>query len=204
MVSPSQAARESAANFSRARARRDMTVPIGRSSTAAMCLYERSSISRSTRISRISAGSAASAAATWRRRSPASALCSGSGPVGGPGLELLQRLVRAVARPLVDPGVAHDAQQPWPRLLAAKGVEVAQRAQHRLLRQILRRHRIARQPAREAVGGVEMRQHDGAKPLDRTAVRFRRIRHAAHRTSIPPDRRFYSNGAPGINPAAGR
>ena len=37
-----------------------------------------------------------------------------------------------------------------------------------------------------------MRQHDGAKSLDRAAVRFRRIRHAAHRTSIPSDRRFYS------------
>ena len=68
--------------------------------------------------------------------------------LGRPVFDLFQRpVIGAALGPHVGPGVAHDAQQPGPRLLAAEGVEVAQRPQHGLLRHVLRRHRIARQPA---------------------------------------------------------
>jgi hypothetical protein len=39
------------------------------------------------------------------------------------------------------------------------------------------------------VDGVEVRQHDGAKPFDRAPIWC-----AVHRTLIPLNRRFYSAG----------
>src|SRR5260370_13052053 len=67
---------------------------------------------------------------------------------GGTGLEHLQRkLFRPVALPEVDPGIAHNAQQPWPRLLATKRAEIAQCQHHPFLRQTLLIPRIARQPS---------------------------------------------------------
>src|SRR5258706_465399 len=57
-----------------------------------------------------------------------------------------------------DEGVAHDGEKPRPRL-AAQAVEEAVGAQHRLLHYVLRVVIVARQPAREVIGRVEMRQH---------------------------------------------
>ncbi len=62
---------------------------------------------------------------------------------------------------LLDPaqeGVAHDAEQPDPDVRAAKRIEIAERAQIGVLQHVLGVGRVAREPAREIVGRVEMRQ----------------------------------------------
>ena len=62
----------------------------------------------------------------------------------------------------------------YPLLAAAEGMEVAQCPEHRLLRNVLRQHRIAGQPARKSVHRIEMRKHQRAKSLERGRVRLRR------------------------------
>src|SRR5256885_11315237 len=54
--------------------------------------------------------------------------------------------------------VAHNREKPRPRL-AAQAVEEAEGAQHCLLHDVLRVVIIAREPAREVIGRVEMQQH---------------------------------------------
>jgi hypothetical protein len=71
------------------------------------------------------------------------------------GERLGQRVV--LPQPVVA-GVAHDAQQPWPRVVAAQAVEKTERAQIGLLHRIVRVLFVAQQPAREVVGRAQMRQ----------------------------------------------
>ena len=165
-----------------------MTVPIGRSSTAA--ISAKVSISAAQDLARLGEQ-------CLRRRdqaAPVARQCAlfGIGAVGSALFDGFQRhLLRALAcqdRSRCCARCATARAAP----LAAKGVEITGALQHGLLREILRLDGIARQPAREAAGSIEMRQHEDAKSLDRAAVRLRRIRHAAHGTSIPSDRRFYS------------
>src|SRR5207249_6930616 len=66
-----------------------------------------------------------------------------------------RRSIGAQPRPA---GVAHDREQPRPRL-AAQAVEMAVGAQHRFLEHVLGVVVVAREPAREVVRRVEMRQH---------------------------------------------
>ena len=72
---------------------------------------------------------------------------------------------------LLDPaqeGVAHDAEQPDPDVrAAAKRVEIAERAQIGVLQHVLGVGRVARQPAREIVGRVEMRQRQQLEAASR-------------------------------------
>jgi len=55
-------------------------------------------------------------------------------------------------------GIAHDGEQPGPRL-AAQSVEETVSAQHGLLHHVLGVVIVARQPARKVVRRVQMRQH---------------------------------------------
>src|SRR6185295_1609446 len=77
-------------------------------------------------------------------------------------VELVHGRVRT-RQPLVVEGVvrvAHDREQPGAGVSPGEGMEVLERAQIRFLHHVLRLVLVARQPAREAVGGVEMRQGD--------------------------------------------
>ena len=62
-----------------------------------------------------------------------------------------------------DPGirrVANDREQPRARIAAPEGPEEAERAQIRLLHDILRIRLALEQPAREVVGGIQVGQED--------------------------------------------
>ena len=97
------------------------------------------------------------------------------GPIVRPILDLLDRtLDGALAGSQIGPCVAHDAKQPRPCLATTKGMEVTQCPEHRLLRYVLRQHRIAGQPACKSVHRIEMRKHQRAKSLERGRVRLRR------------------------------
>jgi hypothetical protein len=54
--------------------------------------------------------------------------------------------------------VANDLQEPSFRVAAPIGVEIDDGAQHRILNHVLSPSSIAEQPARQIVGGIEMRQ----------------------------------------------
>jgi hypothetical protein len=58
-------------------------------------------------------------------------------------------------------GVAHDAQQPRPRALAAQAVEEAEGAQVGLLHRVFGELVVAQQPAREVPCRIEVRQRGG-------------------------------------------
>src|SRR5215469_2726937 len=61
--------------------------------------------------------------------------------------------------------VAHDREQPRARITTAKTLRKAQRAQIGFLDNVLRVGFVLHQPAREVVGGVQMRQEDALKIL---------------------------------------
>src|SRR5438477_1969748 len=71
---------------------------------------------------------------------------------------MIRRPPRSTLFPYTTLFRSHNREKPRPRL-AAQAVEEAVGAQHRLLHYVLRVVIIARQPAREVIGRVEMRQH---------------------------------------------
>src|SRR5262249_46385837 len=71
-------------------------------------------------------------------------------------------------RPLVpsQAAIADDGEQPGPRVAVAIGLEVAQRAERRILHGVLRLVWVAKQIAGERVRIVQMRQHDSLETVD--------------------------------------
>ena len=71
---------------------------------------------------------------------------------------------RGFLRPvLLQPGVtsiAHNRQQPGASVSAVEAVKKSERAQVRLLHHVFRILVIARQPARQVVSRIQMRQYD--------------------------------------------
>jgi hypothetical protein len=61
--------------------------------------------------------------------------------------------------------IAYDREQPRPSVAVTIAVEVAERAQHRVLDDILRIMLVAQKIARERVRIVQMRQYNSFEPL---------------------------------------
>src|SRR4051812_2077564 len=62
--------------------------------------------------------------------------------------------------------IAHDAEEPCAAVLAFEAVEEAERAQKRFLRHVLGIALIARQPAREVVGRIQVRGEEHLETLN--------------------------------------
>ena len=71
----------------------------------------------------------------------------------------LVALVPVLPQPVVA-GIAHDAEQPRPHVIAAHVLEEAERPQVRFLNRVFRIAVVAQQPAREVVRRMQVR-HDG-------------------------------------------
>jgi TolB-like protein len=89
---------------------------------------------------------------------------------------------RAVARLPAVGGVPNDLEQPAFGIAVSIGVEITQRPQKRLLHDIAGIGIVAHQPARQRVGGIEMRQYDPLEP----GVRFEGARDRAPTGLGPP------------------
>src|SRR6266540_3392798 len=61
---------------------------------------------------------------------------------------------------MIERAVADDREQPRPRVAAREAVEVTERAEGRILNDVLRIVLVANEVPREIVGGIEMRHHD--------------------------------------------
>ena len=78
-------------------------------------------------------------------------------------LASVEQAVDERAAPLLtqcrDVAVTHDGKQPGARVAALKSVEAAERAQHGVLHDVVCMARRGRQPPREAIRRIEVRQY---------------------------------------------
>ena len=182
---------------------RDITVPIGTSSTPAISAYVNSSTSRSHTACRNASGSASSAA--WRSASSVARVssCSGENSSSRIAGGLLDRLAVDVNRiaPVVPAHVpkrvVEDREQP--RLQVGAALELRrrpERLQVGVLHQVLGIRGTPRQPQRRAVEAVDVRERLGRKRRRRPHPPARRRQAAglgqlpaAERTSVGERRR---------------
>ena len=157
------------ASLPRARASRDMTVPIGTSAASAISLYESPSISRITITSRNSSVSSSSAAriiapSALRTASASSPLSSLTSAV-----HLLVEFRWLIGSPVaLEPGerrVAHDRENPRARIAAAKSARKPERAQIGVLHDVLCVVVVMHQPSGEVVRSIHMRE-EGAVEIE--------------------------------------
>ena len=167
---------------SRLRRRRELTVPRGSSSSAAISPGVYSSRWRSTTTARWSGGSAASATTTVRGSLGGLRKASGGGVVGEIGEHDL-----AAQRPrvgVVDRAVDDDPVQPRPEPTApVEAVERAHGGQERLLRDVLGRRRV---PHDEVGGPVRHSPVGAEQQLERAGVAALR---GAHEAAVAGPRR---------------
>ena len=70
----------------------------------------------------------------------------------------------------VETDVPHDSEEPRPTISADKRSKVSKGSERRFLHDIFRVVFIPHQPARQPIGGLEMRQHDVVKARSRVPM----------------------------------
>src|SRR5438552_915480 len=154
---------------SRARARRDITVPTGMPASSAISLYDRPSNSRSTITSRNSSGNLSNASFKncFVRTSEQQGFRITAAVLGDMCFFIESRgefVLPVFLQPRIT-RIPDDPQQPRAPVIAAETVKRLQRTQIGVLYQVLRIGSIAGQPARQVVGGGKVRQHRFLEPL---------------------------------------